>query len=291
MSKPVIGVIGGSGLYELEGLTDTREENVTTPYGDPSDALMIGRLEGVEMIFIPRHGRGHRHTPSEINYRANIYALKEKGVTHIVSVSACGSLKEEIEPGHIVLIDQFFDRTKGIRKDTFFGDGVVGHVPFADPINEALRKILLNCGKELGIAVHDGGCYVCIEGPQFSSRSESHFYRNAVGAEVIGMTNITEAKLAREAGLCYATLALATDYDCWRTEDADVSVEEIMATMAKNIANAKRILTAAVPKIQADTGKEQAESAIAFAVVTAGSVIPEEAKERFAVLHGRRLGE
>ncbi|MCZ7584431.1 MAG: S-methyl-5'-thioadenosine phosphorylase [Deltaproteobacteria bacterium] len=275
MSGIKVGVIGGSGLYEMDGLSNVGSERVVTPYGDPSDEFVTGTLAGVPMVFLPRHGRGHRFTPSEINYRANIYGLKSLGVTHIISVSACGSLKEEIEPGQIVLITQFFDRTKN-RAATFFGDGVVAHVPFADPICGDLRKILLDTAADLGVPHHDGGTYVCMEGPAFSTRAESHFYRQ-VGAEVIGMTNLTEAKLAREAALSYATLALATDYDCWRSEDANVDISEILKVMGANIANAKKIIAAAVPKITADTGAWIPES-LKFAVVTAKESIPDKRK-------------
>jgi 5'-methylthioadenosine phosphorylase len=281
MSKVIVGVIGGSGLYEMEGLEKIRRKTVKTPYGSPSDSYLTGELKGVPMVFLPRHGRGHRILPSEVNYRANIYGMKKLGVTHIISVSACGSLKEEIKPGHIVMIDQFFDRTKG-RIATFFGNGVVAHVPFADPIENDLRKILLKSGKELGIKVHDGGCYVCMEGPQFSTRTESHFYRS-VGATMIGMTNLTEAKLAREAAISYATIALATDYDCWRTENANVDVKDIMAVMAMNIANARKIVAAAVPKITQKTGAWIKES-LRYCIVTDKKLIKPERKKQLEII-------
>ena len=209
----VVGVIGGSGLYEIEGLTEVREVKVETPFGSPSDQFITGKLGEVDMVFLPRHGRGHRLTPSEINYRANIYGMKKLGAGRIISVSAVGSMREEIEPGHIVVVDQFIDRTRA-RASTFFGSGIVGHVEFADPVCAELSGVLYDAGKRAGATIHRGGTYVCIEGPQFSTRAESMLYRTW-DATVIGMTNIPEAKLAREAEICYGTLALSTDYDCW----------------------------------------------------------------------------
>jgi 5'-methylthioadenosine phosphorylase len=281
MVKVKVGVIGGSGLYDMEGLEKIAAEAVITPFGAPSDKFVTGELHGVPMVFLPRHGRGHRILPSEVNYRANIYGMKKLGVTHIISVSAVGSLREEIKPGHIVLIDQFFDRTLG-RPATFFGGGVVAHVPFADPIENDLRKILLETGRELGITVHDGGCYVCMEGPMFSTRAESHFYRS-IGANVIGMTNLTEAKLAREAAISYATLALATDYDCWRTAESNVDVMDIMKVMATNVANAKKITAAAVTKIKPETGAWVKES-LKTCIVTDRKTIPEQTKMHLEVI-------
>ncbi len=286
MSEIKIGVIGGSGLYDLDGLTNAREVAVETPFGDPSDKVGQAELGGVPLYFLPRHGRGHRISPSRINYRANIYAMKKLGVTHIISVSACGSLREEIEPGHIVCVDQFFDRTRG-RAATFFDEGIVAHVQFADPICNELRSLLLNTGRELGITIHDGGTYVCMEGPAFSTRAESHFYRS-INADVIGMTNLTEAKLAREAEICYATLALVTDYDCWRTSDADVDVQDILRVMAGNIANAKKMIVAAAPKVGADR-KCGCADALKFAIMTHKDVIPQKTKEDLSVIIGKYL--
>ncbi|MBZ0274047.1 S-methyl-5'-thioadenosine phosphorylase [bacterium] len=283
MTKVKIGVIGGSGLYEMDGLTNIAERAVETPYGTPSDALISGTLGGVPMVFLPRHGRGHRIGPSDINFRANIHALKQAGVTHIISVSACGSLREEIVPGQLVMIDQFFDRTKS-RPSTFFTGGIVAHAPFADPIDNDLRKLLVAAAGELGIDHRDGGTYVCMEGPAFSTRAESHFYRQ-IGADVIGMTNLTEAKLAREAAIPYATIALATDYDCWRTSEADVDIQEILAVMAANVANAKRIIAAVAPRVTPETGAWVAES-MKFAIVTAKEAIPEDTKARLAPIVG-----
>src|SRR3990172_7084044 len=232
----VVGVIGGSGLYEMEGLKDVASVRVTTPFGDPSDEFVTGMLGDVKMIFLPRHGRGHRFLPSEVNYRANIYGMKKLGAEWVISVSAVGSMKEKIKPGHIVIVDQFFDRTKS-RPSSFYGNGIVGHVEFADPVCAGLSSVLHGAARAAGATVHMGGTYVCIEGPQFSTRAESNIYRS-LGVDVIGMTNIPEAKLAREAELCYATVALSTDYDCWHAAEEAVTVEAIIATLRANAAMA-----------------------------------------------------
>lgn len=242
--KAEIGIIGGSGLYTMEGLTQVREVAVRTPFGNPSDRLMIGVLEGVSVAFLARHGRGHRISPSEINYRANIYALKSVGVSRVISVSAVGSMKETLKPGHVVLPDQFVDLTKR-RPSTFFERGIVAHVAFAEPTCRSLTDALLKAAQDAGAIVHRGGVYLCIEGPQFSSRGESLLYRQW-GVDVIGMTNMPEAKLAREAELCYATMALVTDFDCWHDTEESVSVEGVLATLQQNVALAKRLLRAAV---------------------------------------------
>jgi len=244
MEKAKIGVIGGSGLYEIEGIEDLHDVVVKTPFGDPSDPLTLGRLNGVAVAFLPRHGKGHRFLPTEINYRANIYAMKMLGVEQIISVSAVGSMKKEIAPGDIVLPDQFYDNTRK-RISTFFGEGIVGHVPLADPICAVLADRLELSGKETGAKVHRGGTYICIEGPQFSTRAESRIYRSW-GVEVIGMTNATEARLAREAGLCYATIALSTDYDCWHEEEEDVNAEAVLKIIQQNVATAKAMIAHAV---------------------------------------------
>ena len=234
-----LGVLGGSGLYEMEGLSDVKEIDIDTPFGKPSDVLVKGTLpNGTSMIFVPRHGRGHRVPPHQINYRANVCALKKAGATHLVSVSAVGSMKEEIAPGHLVVPDQFVDLTKK-RTSTFFEDGIVGHVPFADPVCKLLASALSEAAGQSGVKVHKGGAYVCIEGPQFSTRAESLIYRTW-GVSVIGMTSMPEAKLAREAELPFATLALATDYDCWHEGHDDVTVEAVVATMKKNVGSAKK---------------------------------------------------
>jgi len=283
-----IGVIGGSGLYDMEGLANLREEVVSTPFGDPSDVAMVGELGGAELVFLPRHGRGHRFNPSEVNYRANIYAMKALGASWVISVSAVGSLKEEIVPGHLVLVDQFIDRTKGVRPATFYEDGVVGHVGFADPICETLRQVLLGAAREVGAIAHDGGTYVCMEGPAFSTRAESHLYRSW-GASVIGMTNLTEARLAREAGISYASLSMATDYDCWYEGHDDVSVEQVVAVLMKNVATAKRVIQAAVPPLVAFEGPVPHGTAAEHAIMTAPDRIPEDRREALALLIGEYL--
>lgn len=284
MSERVIGVIGGSGLYEMEGLKGVKEVKVKTPFGNPSDAYIVGKLGDVRMVFLPRHGRGHRLLPSELNYRANIYGMKKLGVEWIISVSAVGSMREDIKPGHIVVADQFFDRTKG-RVSTFFGNGMVGHVEFADPVCPNLSNVLYGAGKDVGATIHKGGTYICIEGPQFSTRAESKIYRKW-GVDVIGMTNIPEAKLAREAEICYATLALSTDYDCWHETEESVTVEMILDTLRKNVATAKAIIKQAVPKIK---GHRECKCATAmkYAVVTDRKKIPATAKKNLKIILGK----
>jgi len=287
MSETVIGVIGGSGLYEMEGLEDIRRIRVETPFGDPSDEYVTGMLNGVRMVFLPRHGRGHRYLPSEVNYRANIYGMKKLGVERIISVSAVGSLKDAIEPGHIVIPDQFVDRTKGIRKDTFFGNGIVAHAGFADPVCPALSETLYGAALKAGATVHKGGAYICMEGPAFSTRAESFSYL-ALGASVIGMTNLTEAKLAREAEICYGIIALSTDYDCWHEHHDDVTVEAIIKIIHQNVAMAKSIIRQAVTDIVAERTCA-CGSAMQYAIITDKSVIPAEAKERLGLIVGKYL--
>lgn len=284
MSEKIIGIIGGSGLYEMEGLKNVKEVKVKTPFGNPSDAYIVGKLGDVKMVFLPRHSRGHKLLPSELNYRANIFGMKKLGVEWIISVSAVGSMREDIKPGHIVIPDQFFDRTKG-RPNTFFGKGIVGHVEFADPVCHDLSGILYNAGKELNITVHKGGTYICIEGPQFSTRAESKIYRKW-GVDVIGMTNIPEAKLAREAEICYATLALSTDYDCWHETEESVTVEMILETIKNNVANAKAIIKRAVRKIEG-VRKCKCASAMKYAIVTDKKVIPAKVKKDLKPLIGK----
>lgn len=250
MSVPVIGVIGGSGLYQLEGLQEIEEVRLQTPFGEPSDAYITGRLGEVKLVFLPRHGRAHNYLPSEVPYQANIYGMKLLGVERIISVSAVGSMKEEIAPGHIVLPDQFIDRTSGKRVNTFFGDGIAGHVQFANPVCSELGNSLAVAAEQAGATLHTGGTYLCIEGPTFSTRAESNLYRSW-RVDVIGMTNLPEARLAREAEICYATVALATDYDCWNQAHAAVSVEAVVAVMRANIEMAKKIIVAAVNIIDA----------------------------------------
>lgn len=287
MSQHIIGVIGGSGLYEMEGLTDIQSVTVETPFGAPSDNYITGILHGVRMVFLPRHGRGHRILPSEINYRANIWGMKKIGVERIISVSAVGSLKEEIIPGHIVIPDQFIDRTKGVRRDTFFGDGVVGHVQFADPVCPDLSGWLYDAALEAGAVVHKGGGYVCMEGPAFSTRAESFLYRS-FGASVIGMTNLTEAKLAREAEICYGTIALSTDYDCWHETHDDVSIDAILTIIRNNVATAKNIIRHAINRIS-DARSCPCASSLEYAIITDRAVIPVAARERLEVIAGKYL--
>ena len=290
MNQPVIGVIGGSGLYEIEGLTDVQEVSLETPFGAPSDVYITGTLVDAKMVFLPRHGRGHRLLPSEVNYRANIYGMKTLGVEQIISVSAVGSMKEEIVPGHIVVPDQFFDRTQGKRASTFFGNGVVGHVQFADPVCAELSAILVESAREVGAIVHQGGTYVCIEGPNFSTRAESNIYRSW-GVDIIGMTNLPESRLAREAEICYGTVALATDYDCWHDGHEDVSVEAVLAVIQKNVATAKEIIRTAASMIvqQRQQRNCPCAEALKFAIMTDRSLIPAETQQALEPIIGKYL--
>ena len=287
MSIPAIGVIGGSGLYDMEGLEQVERITMETPFGAPSDEFVTGMLNGVKMVFLPRHGRGHRLLPSEVNYRANIYGMKLLGVRRIISVSAVGSLKDAIAPGHIVIPDQFVDRTKGIRKDTFFGDGIVAHVGFADPVCDDLSGVLAAAARKAGATTHQGGAYICMKGPAFSTRAESFSYL-ALGASVIGMTNLTEAKLAREAEICYGIIALSTDYDCWHESHDDVTVEAIIQIIHQNVAMAKSIIRHAVAEISV-TPPCACGSAMQYAIITDRSYIPEATKKKLAPLVGKYL--
>lgn len=282
-----VGVIGGSGLYDIEGMRGIKEVEIKTPFGDPSDHFITGELDGTSVVFLPRHGRGHRISPGEINYRANIYGMKKLGVDAIVSVSACGSLKEEYKPMDFVVPDQFVDRTRGSRMSTFFTDGIVAHVMFADPISPEVADIIYACAKEEGAAVHKGGTYVNMEGPQFSTKAESNLYRSW-GMDIIGMTNLTEAKLAREAEISYATLAAVTDYDCWHESHETVSVEMIMEYLTKNVAAAKAILKRAIPKIGKLTAFSAA-NALQFAIITDPSKIPMEKKRELDLIIGKYI--
>jgi 5'-methylthioadenosine phosphorylase len=285
-SEKTVGVIGGSGLYEIEGLTDVKRVKVKTPFGEPSDEFTTGTLGDTRMVFLPRHGRGHRLLPGEINYRANIYGMKKLGCEWLISVSAVGSMREEIEPGHIVIVDQFFDRTKG-RASTFFGSGIVGHVEFADPVCPSLMEVLYGAAQKAAATVHHGGTYLCIEGPQFSTRGESKIYRSW-GVDVIGMTNIPEAKLAREAEICYGTIALTTDYDCWHETEESVTVDMILSTLGKNVTTAREIIKNAAGWI---TGPRDCKCATAleFGVVTRRDRIPKERKKDLDLLIGKYL--
>jgi 5'-methylthioadenosine phosphorylase len=282
-----IGIIGGSGLYSMPGLTGIVEVAVETPFGDPSDRLVLGTLEGRKVAFLARHGKGHRILPSELNFRANIYALKSLGCTSILSVSAVGSLKEEHKPTDFVIPDQFIDRTFA-RTATFFGDGIVGHVGFGDPVCPIVVDTFVKACAEVGVVGKRGGTYVCMEGPQFSTRAESNLYRQW-GADVIGMTNLQEAKLAREAEMSYATLAMVTDYDCWREGHDDVTVEQVIAVMHQNSGNAQKVVKAAVRLLPTDLSASPAQTAAKWAIMTDRALIPEATKERLKVLFGNYL--
>ena len=290
MKQPIIGVIGGSGLYEIEGLTEVQEIILETPFGAPSDAYITGTLGDAKMVFLPRHGRGHRLLPSEVNYRANIYGMKTLGVEHIISVSAVGSMKEEIVPGHIVVPDQFFDRTQGKRASTFFGNGVVGHVQFADPVCADLSAILVESAQAVGATVHQGGTYICIEGPNFSTRAESQIYRSW-GVDIIGMTNLPESRLAREAEICYGTVALATDYDCWHEGHDDVSVEAVIAVIHQNVATAREIIKSAASRIvqQRQQRNCACAEALKFTIMTDKNLIPTDTQQALEPIIGKYL--
>jgi 5'-methylthioadenosine phosphorylase len=285
-SQNVIGVIGGSGLYEIEGLTDIERVEVDTPFGAPSDKYLTGRLGDTSMVFLPRHGKGHKVTPSEINYRANIYGMKKLGVQRLISVSAVGSMREDIKPGDMVIVDQFFDRTHK-RVSSFFGNGAVGHVEFAEPVCSNLATTLYDASVEAGATVHKGGTYICIEGPQFSTKAESKIYRQW-GVDVIGMTNIPESKLAREAEICYATVALSTDYDCWRESEESVTVDMILETLGNNVAMARNIIKTVVPMISAER-ECSCVNALEFALLTEKDVIPEKTRQDLDLLIGKYL--
>jgi 5'-methylthioadenosine phosphorylase len=288
LQQAEIGIIGGSGLYAMPGLTNIHEERVTTPFGDPSEAFILGDLEGRKVAFLARHGRGHRILPSELNFRANIYAMEKLGVERILSVSAVGSLKEEHKPGDFVVPDQFIDRTFH-RISTFFGDGIVGHVAFGDPVCATVAKTIFEASKSEGVEAKPSGTYVCMEGPQFSTRAESNLYRSW-GADVIGMTNLQEAKLAREAEICYATAAMVTDYDCWREGHDDVTIDQIVKVMHQNAANAGRVVKAAVAAMPRER-KCPCTSALQFALLTGPDAIPAAAREKLDLLIGKYLNQ
>jgi 5'-methylthioadenosine phosphorylase len=282
----LIGIIGGSGLYSMPGLSGAREVRVKTPFGDPSDALVVGTLEGKQVAFLARHARGHRFLPTEINYRANIHAMKQLGVERIISVSAVGSLQEDIKPLDFLIPEQFYDRTKH-RISTFFGGGVVAHVGFDKPVCGQLSGLLGDACDRAKVRVHRGGTYICMEGPQFSTLAEAHVHRQ-LRFEVIGMTNVTEAKLAREAEICYATVAMITDYDCWHPEHASVTLEEIISNLNKNAGNAANVVREAVRSMPAGRACK-CGSALAHAIVTDPAVIPAAARKRLSVIAGKYL--
>jgi len=280
MREAKIAIIGGSGVYEIEGIKILKELKIKTPFGLPSDKIRIGELEGVKIAFLPRHAVGHKIMPSEVNSRANIFALKKIGVEKIISISACGSLKEEIKPRDFVIPDQLFDRTKS-RPSTFFGDGIVAHVSFAEPYCPQLRKILIKTAKSLALPVHDGGTYICIEGPQFSTKAESKVYRS-LGFSVIGMTNLPEAKLAREAEMCFATVSLATDYDVWK-EGEEVSVEKVMANMKVLTTNVKKLVKSVIIKLQGERNCS-CKDALKYAIMTSPKVMNPKTKKKISLL-------
>lgn len=289
MGDVQVGVIGGSGMYEIEGLTDIETLYPETPFGCPSDEIVIGTLRGVRVAFLPRHGRGHVLSPSELPSQANIWALKTLGVQSILSISAVGSLRAELEPRHIVIPDQLIDRTKGIRPTSFFGQGIVTHVSFAEPYCSELRRIVYEGTEQvIGDAAHDGGTLVVMEGPQFSTRAESRFYRQ-IGGDLIGMTALPEAKLAREAGICYCTLAMVTDYDSWHESEESVTVEMVVSNMSANVEHAKAIIAASAPRIAASTGACTCHDALRGAIITHADSIPEDRREMLRPLIGAYL--
>jgi 5'-methylthioadenosine phosphorylase len=281
-----IGVIGGSGLYSMPGLADTREIRVKTPFGDPSDGFILGTLESKRVAFLARHGRGHRILPTELNFRANIYAMKLLGVQRIISVSAVGSLQEDLQPGQFLIPDQFFDSTKG-RKSTFFGDGIVAHVAFDKPVCPQLSAVLVAACREQKVSVHEKGTYINMEGPQFSTLAEAHFHR-AMKFSVVGMTNATEAKLAREAEICYSTIAMLTDYDCWHPGHDSVTVEAIIATLNQNATNAQNVLRQAVKSMPTEHTCK-CGNALAHAILTDRKVVPAKTKRNLAAIIGRYM--
>lgn len=287
MSSVTIGVIGGTGLYEMEGLGKTERISLETPFGKPSDSYLVGELNGIAVAFLPRHGTGHRILPHELNFRANIYGFKHLGVESIISVSAVGSMKEEIKPLHMVLPDQFFDRTRK-RIDTFFGGGIAAHVGFSHPTCPRLREVLHTTIRGLGFPVHNGGTYVCIDGPQFSTRAESLVYRGW-NVDVIGMTNLQEAKLAREAEICYATVALVTDYDCWREGDDTLSIEMIIENLNKNTHNVQQVIRETVAEIAGASRSCACSRALHNAIITREDLIPRQVKNDLQIIIGKYL--
>jgi 5'-methylthioadenosine phosphorylase len=284
--RATIGVIGGSGLYAMQGLTNAREIRVKTPFGDPSDAIVVGTLEGKQVAFLARHARGHRILPTEINYRANIYAMKLLGVERIISASAVGSLKEDLRPGEFLVADQFVDRTKG-RISTFFGNGLVAHVTFDKPTCAQVSRVLADASVHCAVPVHRKGIYICMEGPQFSTLAEAHMHRK-LEFDVIGMTNVTEAKLAREAELCYGTIAMITDYDCWHPDHESVTGAQIMATLRQNAENAQRVLREAI-KSMPTACECKCGSALAHAFITDAKLVPKSTKKNLSAIIGKYI--
>ena len=286
MPQAKVAVIGGSGLYKMEGLTDVEEVDVDTPFGKPSDAIVVGKLEGVGVAFLPRHGRGHRIPPTDVPYRANIYALKSLGVEHIIAINAVGSLKEEVAPGHLLIPDQLIDRTRS-RVNTFFRDDIVAHVAFAEPFCPVLSQVVYNAAREVGVTVHWGGTYIAMEGPAFSTKAESRLYKSW-GASVIGMTALPEAKLAREAEICYAIVACPTDYDSWKEVSEPVQIDVILNVLNRNVENSKKLIRLALKRIP-QKRECDCPSALKLAVVTDPKRIPEEKKQALDLLIGKYI--
>ncbi len=287
MEKVIIGIIGGSGLYQMPEVENVREVPVETPFGKPSDSFIVGELDGVTVAFLPRHGRGHKLTPSELPFRANIYAMKMLGVEYILSVSAVGSLQEQYAPTDFLIPDQFFDRTRArAHESTFFGNGIVAHVTFAHPVCDELGDILEASCREVGVTTHRGGTYICMEGPAFSTKAESNVYRQW-GMDVIGMTNLQEAKLAREAEIAYATLALVTDYDCWHEAHDAVTIDMVVEYLNKNVRNAQLVLKDAVKRVAAKQTPNQYRDAIRSAIFTAPDLWPEETARKLDAIIGK----
>ena len=283
----VLGILGGSGVYDMAGLKNAEWRRIASPFGETSDEFLFGVLDGLDVVFVPRHGRGHRHSPTSINYRANIDALKRVGVTDILSLSACGSLREDLPPGHFVVVDQFIDRTFA-REKSFFGEGLVAHVSMAQPTCNRLAEAVHDCAVQAGFPIRFGGTYIAMEGPQFSSLAESKLYRSW-GCDVIGMTNMPEAKLAREAEMSYATLAMATDYDCWHPEHDAVTVDQVIAVLQQNAALAKRVVRNVVPQIVQYNQPSPHASALATAILTPPSAVSAETRRAFAPLIGKYM--
>ena len=287
MAQAEIGIIGGSGLYSMKGLTDIHEVHLETPFGAPSDPYVLGTLAGRKVAFLARHGRGHRILPTELNFRANIHGFKQLGVERILSVSAVGSLKEEHKPGEFVIPDQFYDRTRQ-RVSTFFGEGIVAHIAFGDPICPELAASVAKAGQAAGVVTKSGGTYVCMEGPQFSTKAESNSYRSA-GFDIVGMTNLQEAKLAREAEICYVTIAMVTDYDCWHPNHDSVTVDQIIAVLNRNAENAASVVHNAVAALGTSRGCKCGQ-ALAMAIMTAPEAIPPATRTRLELIVGKYLG-
>lgn len=285
MAETKIGIIGGSGLYKMDALKEVEEVQIDTPFGLPSDALILGKLDGTQVAFLARHGRNHTLLPTELPFRANIYAMKKLGVDYIISASAVGSLKEEVKPLDMVVPDQFIDRTRN-RVSTFFGEGIVAHITFGDPVCQHLAKIVNDSITALNLAdvtLHSGGTYVCMEGPAFSTKAESNLYRSW-GATVIGMTNLQEAKLAREAEIAYATMALVTDYDCWHPDHDSVTVEMVVANLQRNAVNAQKVITEAVRRLSKEAPVSEAHSALKYAILTRLDQVPDATKQKLEVI-------